>query len=339
MMALMLGSLAAALLCLAQEPDPKAAPQAVDRIFMQDRSELRGEILDCTVSGRLKVRLPGIERPLDLGLEEIARLRFTTDESRPAVPSGEQLRLAGGGAISGKLLSFDGETAVVECAAGRVKLRRKDLKALLLAAPEAPLPELREDKRDILIREIEKKVEGVAKPTRECVADYGFLRSIGDRVKFQVVTPAENGTADKVEEAEFDRSQVRHVYLFRESASRETPSGLFAKVTLKNGDRWVGLLQGVEKDRVRLFSHLFGPVELAKDRIHTVSFTQQAQLTGGNLVVTDVSGVHEYDARGREIWSYTMGAQGASIARKLPSGSVLVADPNTNSVYEIRPLG
>jgi outer membrane protein assembly factor BamB len=339
MMALMLPPLVAALLCLAQEPAPGAAPETVDRIFLQDRSELRGEILGCTSSGRLQVRLPGIERPLELGLEEVARLRFTTDEARPAVPAGEQFRLTGGGAISGKLQSFDGETAVVECAAGTVQLRRKDLKALLLAAPEAPLPELREDKRDILIREVEKKVEGVAKASRECVADYGFLRSIGDKVKFQVVTPGENGAPDKVEEAEFERSGVRHVYLYRESSNRETPSGLFAKVTLKNGDRWVALLQGVQKDRVRLFSHLFGLVELAKEKVHTVSFTQQAQLTGGNLVVSDVSGIHEFDTRGREIWSYTMGAQGASIARKLPSGGVLVADPNTNSVYEIRPLG
>ncbi|HEV3026372.1 MAG TPA: hypothetical protein VG457_02310, partial [Planctomycetota bacterium] len=113
----MLASLVAAVLVLAQDPAPKGAPETVDRIFMQDRSELRGEILGCTTSGRLKVRLAGIERPLDLGLEEIARLRFTTDEARPAVPVGEQFRLAGGGAISGKLQSFDGEIAVVESAA------------------------------------------------------------------------------------------------------------------------------------------------------------------------------------------------------------------------------
>lgn len=339
MMALMLPALLTAVLALVQDPAPKPAPESVDRIFLQDRSELRGDILGCTKSGRLQVRLAGIARPLELGLEEVARIRFTTDEARASASSGEQLRLAGGGAVSGKLLSFDGETAVVESAAGTLSLRRKDLKALLLGAPEAPLPELRDDKRDILIREIEKKVEGVTKPSRECVADYGFLRSIGDKVKFQVVTPGENGAADKVEEAEFDRSIVRHVYLYRESATREYPSGLFAKVTLKNGDRWVALLQGVDKDRVKFFSHLFGLVELPKEKIHTISFTQQAQLTGGNLVVTDVAGVHEYDTRGREIWSYTMGAQGASIARKLPSGTVLVADPNTNAVYELRPLG
>ncbi|MBV8880857.1 MAG: hypothetical protein JO332_12880, partial [Planctomycetaceae bacterium] len=327
-----------ALLAGAQEP-AKPAPETVDRLFLQDRSELRGEILECSAAGRLKLRIPELDRPVEFGLEELARLRFTTDEARPALPGGEQARLVGGGSISGRVRSFDGELAVVESAAGALKLRRRDLKALLLGTPEAPLPELRDDKRDILIREIEKKVEGVAKPSRECVADYGFLRSIGDKVGFQVVTPGENGGQDKVEEKEYDRAVVRHVYLYRESSGRDFPSGLFAKVTLKNGDRWVALLQGVDKTRVKFFSHLFGFVELAKEQVHTISFTQQAQLTGGNLLVTDASGIHEYDARGKEIWTYTQGAQSSSIARKLPSGTVLVADPNTNSVYELRPTG
>src|SRR5436853_7685052 len=114
MMALMLSALLMAVLGLAQDPAPKSAPETVDRVFLQDRSELRGEILGCSKSGRLQVRLAGIERPVDLGLEEVARIRFTTDETRPSVTSGEQLRLAGGGTVTGKLLTFDGETAVVE---------------------------------------------------------------------------------------------------------------------------------------------------------------------------------------------------------------------------------
>lgn len=325
-----------ALLLAGQDPAPKPAVEAVDRLFLQDRSELRGEITDLSTAGRLKIRLANLQRPLDLGLEELARIRFTTDEARPALPAGEQIRLHGGGSIGGRVTSFDGELAVVESVAGALQLRRKDLKALLLGAPESPLPELRDDKRDILIREIDKKYEGVTKPVRECVAAYGFLRSIGEQVRFQVVSPGENGQ-DKVEEQAFDRASVKHIYLYREP--KELPSGLFAKVTLKNGDRWVALLQGLDRTSVTLFSHLFGRIELPKDRIHTVSFTQQAQLTGGNLIVTDGSGIHEYDARGKEIWTYTQGAQGSSVARKLPGGTVLVADPNTNSVYEVRPTG
>jgi hypothetical protein len=339
MMPVMLRPLLFLLLCLPQDPAPKPAAEAIDRIFFQDRSELRGEIVECSAAGRFKVRVAGVERPLEFGFEEVARLRFSTDDTRPAAPTGEQVRLTGGGTLGGKVRSFDGEVAVVESAVGPLQLRRKDLKALLLSAPEAPLPELRDEKRDILIREIEKQVPGVAKPSRECVADYGFLRAIDEKVKFQAIVPGENGGADKVEEREFDRSTCRHVYLYRDAASRESPTGLFAKVTLKNGDRWVALVQGMDRGRVKFFSHLFGPVELAKDKIHTISFTPQAQLTGGNLVVTDVSGIHEYDARGREVWSYTQGGQGASIARKLPGGGILVADPNTSSIFEVRPLG
>ena len=329
--------LASALL-QAQEPAAKPAAQAIDRVFLQDRSELRGEIVGFSPAGRLRIKIAELDRPLDLGLEELARLRFTTDETRAAVPSGEQVRLAGGGGIGGRVTGFDGEVAVLESAAGTLQVRRKDIKALLLGAPEAPLPELRDDKRDVLIREIDKKFEGVTKPVKECLAEYGFLRSIGDKVKFQVVTPGDNGQ-DKVEEREFDRGSVKHVYLYRETTGRELPTGLFAKVTLTNGDRWVGLLQGVGKGSVKLFSHLFGVVDLPKEKIHTVSFTQQAQLTGGNLIITDGSGIHEYDARGKEIWTYTQGAQGASVARRLPGGTVLVADPNTNAVYEVRPSG
>lgn len=338
-MAEMTPLLIAAALLLGQEPAPKPAPVAVDRLFLQDRSEIQGEILDCPPSGRLKVKLKDADRPLEIGIEELARLRFSTDDTRPQTASGEQLRLAGGGLIGGRLSSFDGEVAVIESGVGPLRVRRRDVKALLLGTPEAALPELREEKRDILIREAEKKADGAAKPGRECVAEYGFLRSIGDKVKFQVVTPGENGGADKVEDQEFDRASVKHVYLYREGGGKELPSGLFAKVTLRNGDRWVALLQGVGRDKVKLFSHLFGDVEIDKAKIHTLVFTQQAQLTGGNLIITDQSGIHEFDGRGKEVWSYTQGAQGASVARRLPGGTVLVADPQTNSVYEIRPSG
>jgi len=325
------------MLLLAQEP--AAPPAAVDRLFLQDRTELKGEILQISADGRLRLKLADLAKPVEFGMEELARLRFTTDEARPSVPGAEQVRLAGGGIIGGRVTSFDGESAVVESAGGPLRLRRKDLKALLLSAPEAPLPELQDTTRDVLIREVDRKPEGGGKAVKECVADYGFLRSIGEKVKFQVATPGENGAPPKVEEQEFDRAGVRHVYLYREAQARELPSGLFAKLTMKNGDRWVATLLAVGKDRVKVFSHFFGTVELPKERIHTISFTQQAQLTGGNLLITDLAGIHEYDPRGKEIWTYTAGAQGAAVARKLPSGAVLVADPNINSVYEIRPVG
>src|SRR4051812_12388259 len=126
MMAVMQTVLAAALLLLAQDPAAKKPAGSVDRIYLQDRSEVQGEILEGSASGRLKVRLKDPGRPFEVGIEELARLRFTSDEARPQAPSGEQVRLAGGGLIGGRLTSFDGEVAVVESGAGPLKVRRKD---------------------------------------------------------------------------------------------------------------------------------------------------------------------------------------------------------------------
>jgi hypothetical protein len=330
--------LLAAPLCLGQEPPPKPPAVDIDCIFLQDRSEIRGDILEYSSAGRLKIKPSGASKPLEMGVEELARLRFSTDEARPGTPSGEQARLAGGGTISGRIASFDGDVAVVECASGPVRLKRQDLKALLLATPAAP-PELRDEKKDILIREADKKAEGTEKPAKECVADYGRLKSIGAKVVFQVTIPAEGDAKERSEDREFDRAAVKHIYFQREAGASEFPPGLFSKVTLRNGDRWVAVLQGMGRDRVRLFSHLFGSVEIEKSKIHSLSFIQQAQLTAGNLLVTDQLGIHEFDAQKQEIWTFTQAGQGAVIARKLRNGNVLVADPNTNAVLEIRPSG
>src|SRR5579872_2643251 len=124
MMPVMLRPLVALLLGLTQDPAPKPGAEAVDRVFFQDRSELHGEIVDCTAAGRFKLRLAGVERPLEFGFEEVARLRFSSDESRPGAPSGEQVRVTGGGTLAGKVRSFDGEVAVVESAVGLLQLRR-----------------------------------------------------------------------------------------------------------------------------------------------------------------------------------------------------------------------
>jgi hypothetical protein len=336
-----LAALLAGPFCFAQAPQeapPKKAAAAIDCIFLQDRTEIRGEILEFSAAGRLKIKVADSVKPVEIGIEELARVRFSSDEARPGTPAGEQARLVGGGTISGRIASFDGDVAVVEAASGTVRLRRQDLKALLLAAPGAP-PELRDEKKDILIREADKKPEGAEKPARECVAEYGRLKSIGEKIVFQVTVPAEGDAKERTEDREFDRAAVKHVYFQREGGGSDFPPGLFAKVTLRNGDRWVAVLQGMGPDRIRLFSHLFGTVEIEKSKIHSLSFIQEAQLTAGNFLITDQSGIHEFDSQKQEIWSYTQAGQGAAIARKLRNGNVLVADPNTNSVMEIRPSG
>src|SRR5689334_7694031 len=188
------------------EPAPAKADDATDVLCLQDRTEVRGEIIHFSASGRLKVRVAGSEKPAELALEEVARLRFSTEESRPGTPGGEQARLCGGGTLSGKIVSFDGDVAVLEGAAGPVRLRRGDLKALLLGQPESQLPTLRDEKKDILVREVDKKPEGAEKSVRECVAEYGRLKSIGAKVLFQVTVPAEGDAKERTEDREFERA-------------------------------------------------------------------------------------------------------------------------------------
>lgn len=329
---------AAALLAL-QDPGVKKAPVAADYLHLHDRTELKGDIEEFGAAGRFRFRPSGADSSIEVGLEEVARIRFSNDETRAGSPSGEQVRLGGGGTISGRVASFEGDVAVVESAAGPIRLRRRDLKAILLSTPESLLPALRDEQKDILIREIEKKAEGAEKPGRECVADYGRLKSIGKTVGFETSIPGENGGEAKTEMREFDRATVRHVYLQRDAALPDLPPGLFTKVTLRNGDRWVAVLQGFAKDHVKLFSHVLGTVQVDKAKIHTLSILQQAQLTAGNILITDQMGIHEFDSQKQEIWTWTQGGQGAAIARKLRNGNVLFADPNTNSIQEIRPSG
>jgi len=327
---------AAALLAL-QDPAVKKQAEAGDYLHLHDRTELKGAIESFSAAGRIRFRIAGADKPVELGLEEVARIRFSNDDIRPSSPTGEQIRLAGGGTVSGKLTSYEGDVAVVESAAGAVRLRRKDIKAVLLGTPESLLPTLHDEKKDILIREVVKKAEATEKPGRECLAEYGRLVSIGASVRFE--TSAAGETGPKTEIRDFDRASVKHIYIHREAGGPELPPGLFAKVTLRNGDRWVAVIQAVAADHVRLFSHVLGTVQVDKVKIHTLAILQQAQLTAGNILITDQMGIHEFDSQKVEVWTWTQGGQGAAIARKLRNGNVLFADPNTNSVQEIKPAG
>jgi hypothetical protein len=337
MTAMRLLALATALWAL-QEPPARPAGAATDVVVLQDSTELRGEILELSPAGRMKVRLPGGARPVELAIEEIARLRFSTDEKHLGTPAGEQARLADGGSISGRIASFENDVAVIESPSGPLRLKRRDLKALFLGTPDK-MPELRDDPKDLLIREVPGKAEGGAAAPREVVAEYGRLVSMGRDVVFQVAVAPEGEGKGKTEERTFDRASVKHIYFHRETRANDFPPGLFAKVTLTTGDRWVAVLVDIGQSRVRLFSHLFGTLELEKSRIHSLSFIQQAQLTAGNLLVTDQSGIHEFDAQKKEIWTYSQGCQGAAIARKLRNGNVLVADQMTNAIVELHPSG
>jgi hypothetical protein len=342
----LLAALAALLLAAPQDaatPKPAAARgDGLDHIILTDRSEVRGAILSIDASGALEVRVKDGDRVIRLGVEETARIQFGSEDPVQIDPQGQQLRLYHGGSVSGKLKSFDGSTAVLETTSGPFRLRRQDVKLIVLAPLGGPLPEIKEEKRDILIRVVEKKEEGREKPVQTLVADYGRLLSIGDQVQFHVVPVKKEGEeapAGKEEDVEYPRAAVRQVYLQRDEAAPDLPPGWFSKVLLKNGDKLVGVLQGFSSDKVRIFSHLFGAAEIEKKNIHSISFVQHARMSVGNILICDQNGIREFDRAGRELWTYANNTQYSWSARKLENGNVLIANTNFNQVIEVKPSG
>jgi hypothetical protein len=324
------------------KPAPKAGEEKFDRILLSDRSEVRGSISGIDVSGTLHVRVKDSDRVIRIAVEEIARLHFGSEESVQFDPQGQQLRLYHGGAVSGQLKSFDGKTAQIDAPSGTYRIRRADIKSIVLAPLAGPMPDLKDEKKDILIHAVEKKEEGKEKPISVLVAEYGRLLSVGEKVQFHVVPVKKEGEeapAGPEEDREYDRATVKSVYLHRDEAAHELPPGWFAKLLLKNGDKMVGVIQSFGPDRVRVFSHLFGTAEIEKKYIHTVSFVQHARMSVGNMLICDQNGIREFDRGGRELWTYANNTQYCWSARKLENGNVLIANTNYNQVIEVKPTG
>jgi len=333
------------LLAVPQEAaTPKPAPRGdgLDRVILTDRSELRGSIVSIDASSSLEIKVK--DRVIRVGVEEVSRLLFGADDPVPPDPLVQQLRLFHGGSVSGRLKSFDGTAAVLDSSSGPFRIRRSDIKMIVLAPLGGPLPEIKEEKRDILIRAVEKKEEGREKPVTTLVADYGRLVSIGEQVQFHVVPVKKEGeeapgTSGKEEDVEYPRASVRQVYLHRDEAASELPPGWFSKVLLKNGDKLVGVLEGFTPERVRIFSHLFGEAAIEKRSIQSISFVQHARMSVGNILVCDQNGIREFDRAGRELWTYANNTQYSWSARKLENGNVLIANTNFNQVIEVKPSG
>ena len=57
--AMKLTLVAAAVWLLTQDPAPKKAEGPIDVLYLQDRTEVRGEILQYSASGRIKVKPAG----------------------------------------------------------------------------------------------------------------------------------------------------------------------------------------------------------------------------------------------------------------------------------------
>ncbi len=318
--------LAGALLVLAQE---KAREDAPERIILTDRTELRGRLVRHDATGLLHVREAEGGRVLRIPVEEVLRVQFGSDEAVQVPPGGERFRLAHGGSLTGRVREWRAGAGVIETPAGAFRVRRADIKAVVLAPLTGAPPEIKEERKDVLIRELPRP--DPAKGSPEYAAEYGELVAIGEKVAFRPSPGAP--------EKEFPRAEVRQIYIHQESDAADAPAGWFAKVLFRNGDRLVGVLRSVDADRVRLFSHLFGDAEIGKAWIHSIHFVPHARMTVGNLLVCDQGGVRELDRQGRAIWTYGNAAEFSMSARKLDNGHVLIANTQYNQVIEVKPSG
>jgi hypothetical protein len=293
---------------------------AEERVVLVDRAELRGVSAGLDEAGALRFEERASGRTIRVAPEEVLRIEFP-GEAPPPGARGETVRLAAGGMLSGKLRGADGASLTLEHASGTLRIPREQARWLLFAPLAGALPEIRDDPFDVLITE-----EGGKEPA----AEYGKLKSIGAGVVFASMAG---------EERTFDRAVVRQVLLRGAEPPGEAPGGWFAKLTFRNGDRVLGELRSLTREKLAVWSPAFGTLEAEKRRVSSVSFVPQARLSMTHVLVCDQAGVRKLDVRGGEVWSYGANAQYAWSARKLENGGVLVANTNFNQVLEIRPKG
>ncbi len=306
------------------------AAGAGERLLLADRSEIQGELQDCSVQGTLRVRLAsGLVR--EFFQEELVRIRFGAEGAGAPVPrSPEQVQTAHGGMFHGRLESLDERGARFQGAWGRVLLRPGLLRALMLSAPTLPMPELKPGSSDVLVRETEEGQAGGRPPRREIVLDYGRLVSVGAQVSFQL----ESG-----EPRVFERAAVKRILLRSRETGADLPPGLYVRVKLRDGSGWPGVIESVSAGAVKIFSHLTGSVELPKSQLRSLAFVTQARAGEGNLLIGESTGLREFDRQGRELWQYREGDREVRIGRRLENGNILMACPHSGQVLEVCPRG
>ncbi len=301
-----------------------------DRITTVDRPEVRGRITRYDPEGILHVAESDGGRSLRIPVEEVVRLRFGGDANpKPGGPE-EQVFLRQGGMLSGKVRSYEGGVAVVENAAGTFRLNRGDIRSITFGPVRAVLPEIREEKADLLILDVEKEGEGGGKPRREGRIEYGTLLSMGEKVVFR----SPEG------EKEAGRGEVREVVLFHEKPPADPWPGRYAKVVFRNGDRLPGVIRSIGDGKVRLFSHLVGDFEAGKEFIESIVFIPSARLMIGRVLVCDSDKIREFGRQGREFretWTSASDFPSAWGVQRLEDGNILVADTNRNRVVEMKP--
>jgi hypothetical protein len=291
-----------------------------ERVVLSDRAELRGLTTGLDEAGALRFDDPASGRTLRLSPEEILRIEFP-GETPPPGPRADTVRLSAGGMLSGRIAGADGASITLEHGTGTLKIPRAQARWLLFAPLAGSLPEIRDDPFDVLVTE-----EGGRDPQ----AEYGRLKSVGAGVVFASMAG---------EERTFDRAVVRQVLIRGGDAGQDAAGGWFAKVLFRNGDRVLGMLRTLTKDRIGVWAPAFGLIEAEKRLVASVSFVPQARLSMTHVLVCDQAGVRKLDRSGQEVWSYGANAQYAWSARRLDNGNVLVANTNFNQVLEIKPKG
>lgn len=303
---------------------PQEAPAGPsERIVLVSREVIEGEIENLQ-GDRLSVRCKD-GKVRGFGIEEVSRMQFESAPSM-AVEAGEKLRLAHGGMLTGRAVAYAGERGFgIETANGTFAVARGWVRSVALAAPDGELPELKEPTQDMVVyrRRAEDK-------------DLALAAGVLERITQEVLT-LRKPDGDR---AEIPRASVRTIYLHGDKPRADVAMGWFARVAFKNGDRVIGTLRGVQRDRVTLFSHLVGTISVRKSQIHSISFASFARTSVGNLVVAEMGMVREFDRTGKtELWRFQRNNLRPWGVTKLDNGNVLIADADNRQLLEVRPTG
>lgn len=291
-----------------------------DRVILAGREEYSGRILALDADGTLNFETKA-GRQYRFPVERLHRIHFgKLDPVRPD-PRMPRIQFLHGTTLSARVQRIaDGEVSF-HVLGREFKVRRSDVRHFQLRPLDGLPPELRDEKKDVVILEEEKDGK------KRIVAAYGVVSAL-DNVRLKLETAAGS--------QEIPSAAVLRVH-FQAEPARDASPGWFARTLLRNGDRVVGILSGVDGNAVQVFSHILGRVSIPKSEIHSIVFLQFARSSVGNLVVTDQAGVKEFDRSGREVWSYANNVQYAWSAVKLENGNYLVANTNYNQVLEVNP--
>ncbi len=294
-------------------------PQAaVDRVLTAQRETVIGEIVEYDPAGTLVFKTSA--RTLRIPIEEVSRLTFE-EQPKVVAATGQRLSLVQGGLLTGTITSYADGKFAIETENGSFVVSRRDVKSAVFAALDGTLPELKDEKKDVMLylAEGEKK---------EIKAEYGDLVKIDKEKAYLKVGD---------EEKHVGRAAVRIIHI-NEERRADVSQGWFTKLIFKNGDKLVGVLKSVTGDKLTIFSHYLGTASFSKKALHSVTFVPAARMSVGNIVVCDQTGVHEYERGGKKIWSYNnQNVNYPWAAVKLENGNILVANTNYNQVVEIKP--